>query len=180
MWRMSRVHVSLLFINWLNETKFFIYFMCLFLSRDLSYQNLFIFTTADVKYCKCPKILNTLFCAIRTKLCFLCSCFLTQRNGKQCRSWSDCSFRSSLWRSSLIWVCTICICHFVSNFGVQNFGHLPYYVVAIKMSPHFASWCHLYCTSKNSDQPTYFCNLVHLHLALHRQNNQSLCWVYIS
>ena len=35
---------------------------------------------------------------------------------KQCRPWSDCSFRSSL-----IWVCTVCICHFVRHFGVQNF-----------------------------------------------------------
>ena len=34
----------------------------------------------------------------------------------QCRCWSDCSIRSSL-----IWVCTVCICHFVRNFSVQNF-----------------------------------------------------------
>ena len=26
---------------------------------------------------------------------------------------------------SLIWVCTVCIGHFVKNFGVQNLGHLP-------------------------------------------------------
>ena len=50
------------------------------------------------------------------KFCFLCSYFLKQWNGKQCRPWSDCSFRSSL-----VWVCTVCTCHFVSHFGVWNF-----------------------------------------------------------
>ena len=40
----------------------------------------------------------------------------TKWNAKQCRPTSDCSFRSSL-----IWVCTFCMCHFVRNFGVQNF-----------------------------------------------------------
>ena len=24
-------------------------------------------------------------------------------------------------RSSLIWVCIVCLCHYVGNFGVQNF-----------------------------------------------------------
>ena len=49
-------------------------------------------------------------------------------NGKLCRSCSNC-FLSRVWqylltkylRSSLIWVCTVCICHFVRNFGVQIF-----------------------------------------------------------
>ena len=40
----------------------------------------------------------------------------TYWNGKQCRPWSDCSFRSSL-----IWVCTVCICYFDRNLGIQNF-----------------------------------------------------------
>ena len=26
----------------------------------------------------------------------------------------------------MIWVCTVCICHFMRNFGVQNLGYLPY------------------------------------------------------
>ena len=47
------------------------------------------------------------------KLCFYA---VVSWNGKQRRPWSDCSFRSSL-----IWVCTVCICHFVRHFGVGNF-----------------------------------------------------------
>ena len=30
-------------------------------------------------------------------------------------------FDQTAFRSSLILVCTVCICHFVNNFGVQNF-----------------------------------------------------------
>ena len=71
-------------------------------------------------YSKCPKILNTLFHTFFTKFCFLCSCFskyTVDWNGKQSRPQSDCSFRSSP-----ILVCTVCIFHFVRNFGVQNFS----------------------------------------------------------
>ena len=68
-----------------------------------------------------PKISNTSFPhPFFLFLFFLSVCFTkytcTWRNGKQCRPWSDCSFRSSL-----IWVCTVCICHFVRKVGVQNF-----------------------------------------------------------
>ena len=28
-------------------------------------------------------------------------------------------------RSSLIWVCTVCLCHFVRYFGIQILGNLP-------------------------------------------------------
>ena len=43
--------------------------------------------------------------------------FLTiNDHGKQCRPYSDFSFRSSL-----IWVCTVCIGQFVRHFGVRNF-----------------------------------------------------------
>ena len=50
------------------------------------------------------------------KLCFLCSSLLnTGWNGKQCRPWSDCSFRSSQIR-----VYTVCICQFVRLFSVRN------------------------------------------------------------
>ena len=37
---------------------------------------------------------------------------------------ADCS-----WWSSLIWVCTVCICHFVRHFGYEILGHLPYSVL---------------------------------------------------
>ena len=36
---------------------------------------------------------------------------------KQCRPWSDYS-----WRSRLIWVCTVCKCKFARTFGVWNFN----------------------------------------------------------
>ena len=62
-------------------------------------------------YSKCAKISNTLIHTFWPKFCFT-----TLWNGKQCRSWSDCSFRSSL-----IWACTVCICHFIRHFGEQNF-----------------------------------------------------------
>ena len=72
-----------------------------------------------LRYSKCPIILNTLFhtkCTL-AYICFLCSCFLNILwIDKQCRPCSEGSFRSSLIR-----VCTVCICHFVRNFGVQNF-----------------------------------------------------------
>ena len=36
-------------------------------------------------------------------------------------------------RSSLIWVCTVCISHFVRNFGVQIFRSFTYYSIYTKM-----------------------------------------------
>ena len=63
-------------------------------------------------YGKCPKISNTLiYTFLGPKLCFL---YLVE--WQQFRLWSDCSSRSSL-----IWVYTVCICHFVRNFGVRKF-----------------------------------------------------------
>ena len=47
----------------------------------------------------------------------------THWNSKQCRPWSDGSFRSRL-----IWVCTVCICHFVRRFGVPNFWTFNMYM----------------------------------------------------
>ena len=57
---------------------------------------------------------RTLYSIVLPTFCFLCSCFLKYFywNGKQCRPSSYCS-----WRSSLIWVCTVRICHFVRHFG---------------------------------------------------------------
>ena len=64
---------------------------------------------------KCPTISNTLFHTFFwLKFCFLCSSLLW--NGTRCRPWSDCSFRSSL-----ICVYTVCLCHFLRTFSVQNF-----------------------------------------------------------
>ena len=52
----------------------------------------------------------------KPKYYFLCSCFSKYSVEWQCRPWSDWS-----WRSSLIWVYTVCICYFVRPLGVQNF-----------------------------------------------------------
>ena len=38
--------------------------------------------------------------------------------------------------SSLIWVCTVCICHFVGNFGVQKFRTFTIYTLAKALSSH--------------------------------------------
>ena len=46
--------------------------------------------------------------------CFLCSCFLKWWNGKQC------TLITAVKRSSLIWDCTVSICHFARHFGVWN------------------------------------------------------------
>ena len=72
-----------------------------------------------INYGKCPEISNDLkvhSILFWPKYCFLCSCFLKHNVEWQSRPWSDCS-----WRSSLIWVYTVCICHFVRAFGVRNF-----------------------------------------------------------
>ena len=82
----------------------------------------FIFLCENIhfKYCGYGKCQFRTLCSIlfRPKFFFSCSCYLKylKWNGKQCRPWSDCSSGSSL-----IWVCTVCICHFVRNFGVSNF-----------------------------------------------------------
>ena len=77
-----------------------------------------VFSTITVNVLKFRKLHLILFGVM---FAFLCRCFLkiprlALWNGKQCRPWSDCSFRSSL-----IWVCSLCICHFISNFAVPNF-----------------------------------------------------------
>ena len=67
-----------------------------------------------VNVLKFPTFYSILFC-----LNFASNAVVSQNiwwNGKQCRPWSDCSFRSNL-----IWVCTVCICHFVWHFDIRNF-----------------------------------------------------------
>ena len=52
----------------------------------------------------------------------LCCCFLKYSvEWQNSVDWSGCSF-------SLIWVCTLCICHFIRNFGVQNFQTFTIYL----------------------------------------------------
>ena len=75
-------------------------------------------------YSKCPKNLDTFSIFFWIKFCFLCSCFFKCLMEWQCRPWSDCSFRSSL-----IWVCTFCIWHFVRNFGVRNLRTFPVFQI---------------------------------------------------
>ena len=56
---MSVLHISLLVMNRLNKTEFatFILMMCSLLPKDLTNQNLFIFTAAGVVPCGDRKII---------------------------------------------------------------------------------------------------------------------------
>ena len=54
------------------------------------------------------------------KFCILCSSFLKYLVGKQCRPRSDGSLRSSL-----IWVCTVCMCHLSDTLVYEILGNLP-------------------------------------------------------
>ena len=68
-------------------------------------------------YSKCPRISNGLFHTFLAWFVLLMQLFLKIL----CRmansvDWLDCSFRTCL-----IWVCTVCICHCVSHIGVWNF-----------------------------------------------------------
>ena len=59
-------------------------------------------------------------------LCYLCSYFLKYlEERQQYRPWSDCSCS---WRSNLIWVCTLCIRHFIATLVYEILGHLRYFI----------------------------------------------------
>ena len=64
----------------------------------------------SVVYGKCPKILNALF---HTFLAFL----FIQLFFKVLSGMAN-SVDPDQTKSNLIWICTVCLCHFVRNFGV--------------------------------------------------------------
>ena len=69
-----------------------------------------------VNVLKCPLFYT--FLLFLSKFCFLCSSFL-----KYLVEWQT-VYTLII---SLIWVCTVCICHFVRPFGVRNFRMFTYY-----------------------------------------------------
>ena len=98
----------------------------------MAYQYLFIYffsfhfwpTISFVKsvYGKCPKISNTLFHTFLVYILLFLQLFLKILSGISGMANSvDLDQTAPIIRSSLIWVHTVCICHFVRHFGVRNF-----------------------------------------------------------
>ena len=69
-------------------------------------------------YGKCPEISNTLFHTFLALLLLFIQMLLKILSGKANKIDPD--------QTALIWVCTVCTCHFVRNFGVRNFRALMY------------------------------------------------------
>ena len=93
---------------------------CIALNSPLIQINILFYISMKrcCEYGKCPKILNILFLTFFwLNFCFLCNCFFKKLSGMANSADND----QTEGEGSLIWVCTICKCHFVRKFGIYNF-----------------------------------------------------------